>query len=136
MPSLPFPFFLFFFSSRDRQLGILTPEETIEALLRSGMTSDMSAREYIAFASQQRIAMGIDDTGGLGKALEAALAEQEKASGATLMVSDEDGMGELYSKVEDLIDELDLEGDLDEASMIEETEYEMDQLKAEMAKFA
>ena len=100
------------------------------------MSSGMSAKEYLAFAASQRLAMGIDDAGGLGKALEAALAEQEKASGATLMVDDAAGMRALYAKVEGIVGGLGLEGDVAKASMMEETKYEMDQLKAEQEKFA
>ena len=100
------------------------------------MTSGMSAKEYLAFAASQRLAMGIEDAGGLSKALDAALAATEKETGKTLMVNDAAGMKALYAKVEGIAGGLGLGGDVAKASMIEETKYEMDQLKAEQNKFA
>lgn len=119
-----------------KELGIRTPEESIEATMKAGMNSGMSAKEYLAFAASQRLAMGIEDAGGLGKALDAALAATEKEMGKTLMVNDATGMKALYAKVEGIVGGLGLGGDVAKASMIEETKYEMEQLKSEQEKFA
>lgn len=98
----------------------------------------MSVREYIDFASKQRDAMAIADTGSLFKALDAALAEHEEETGETLMMSDEEGMDKLYERLEDLYEgELDCDGPTEEdyvESIVAEAEHDMEVVKAQMAK--
>lgn len=116
------------------QLGIMTTEERIEATLASGVEPGQSAREYLAFAAAQRVAMGLEDVSGLGKALDEALAEVEKAAGKPLMMDDAAGMKALYAKVEGAVAGAGLSGDLATASMVTDAENEIKHLKAELAK--
>lgn len=116
------------------QLGIMTTEERIEATLASGVEPGQSAREYLAFAAAQRAAMGLEDVSGLGKALDEALAEVEKAAGKPLMMDDAAGMKALYAKVEGAVADAGLSGDLATASMVADAENEIKHLKAELAK--
>ena len=47
------------------QLGIPSTEERIEMILKSGKEPGMTARDYLAFVSEQRKAMGVSDESGL-----------------------------------------------------------------------
>ena len=115
-------------ASFPNQLGIMTTEERIAATLQSGMEAGISAREYLAFAEGQRVAMGVSDEAGLLKALQEACAEIEKASGKTLMTNDAAGMKQLYGKVEGTIAGMGLDGDVATESMVDEAEYEVGKL--------
>ena len=106
----------------------MTTEERIAATLQSGMEAGISAREYLAFAEGQRVAMGVSDEAGLLKALQEACAEIEKASGKTLMTNDAAGMKQLYGKVEGTIAGMGLDGDVATESMVVEAEYEVGKL--------
>jgi len=66
------------------QLGIPSTEERIEMTLKSGKEPGMTARDYLAFVSEQRAAMGVSDESGLTRALETALGEIEGKSGKPL----------------------------------------------------
>ena len=110
-------------------------EERIEMTLKSGKEPGMTARDYLAFVSEQRAAMGVSDESGLSRALETALGEMEGKSGKPLMVDDAAGMKTLYSKVEALVKEMGLEqGDAKKESMVLEAEYEIQKLQEEVAK--
>ena len=117
-----------------QKLGIMTTEQRIEATLASGVEPGQSAREYLQFAAQQRLAMGLEDVAGLGKALEEALAAIEKNAGKPLMMDDENGMKVFYGKVEAIINQAGLEGDLATESMTDDAEHEIKHLKSELAK--
>ena len=112
----------------------MTTEERIEATLASGVEPGQSAREYLAFASAQRAAMGLEDVSGLGKALDEALAAVEKAARKPLMMDDAAGMKAFYAKVEGAVADAGLTGDLATASMVTDAENEIKHLKAELAK--
>ena len=104
-------------------------------ILKSGKEPGMTARDYLAFVSEQRAAMGVSDESGLHRALETALGEMEGKSGKPLMVDDAAGMKTLYSKVEALVKEMGLEqGDAKKESMVLEAEYEIQKLQEEVAK--
>ena len=104
-------------------------------ILKSGKEPGMTARDYLAFVSEQRKAMGVSDESGLTRALETALGEIEGNSGKPVMVDDAAGMKTLYSKVEALVKEMGLEqGDAKKESMVLEAEYEIQKLQEEVAK--
>tara|TARA_B110000977_G_scaffold193925_1_gene269648 strand:- start:1737 stop:2084 length:348 start_codon:yes stop_codon:yes gene_type:complete len=113
----------------------MTTEERIDATLASGVEQGQSARDYLAFAAAQRQAMGLEDISGLGKALDEALTEVEKASGGkTLMMDDAAGMKSLYSKVESIVGAAGMDGDVATESMVTDAEAEIKHLKQELGK--